>query len=214
MRGGRGCGSCADGLGDWVSQDKAWKLGPAHVKLIERTLERVVTLHTIHTELGEKLFMFGAAPSHIAEIFETLEDNMVTHHAEFQTLSSHVIVVLQEQIRWAGDWRPRRGIFSQDGGELSGVTGGIARPPRPTYAASHEVPAFSRGYSAGRQEVQCGGGPGDGAGTGGGEADCLEHQRAHQRHPAKGAGDVDRQPGARGARGRQDCERGERVHSG
>jgi hypothetical protein len=54
------------GLGGWAAQNTAWKLGPEHVKLIERTRERVDTLHTIHTELGEKLFMFGAATQHMA----------------------------------------------------------------------------------------------------------------------------------------------------
>lgn len=47
-------------------QDKSWKLGPEHLKLIDRTRDRVKMLHTIHTELSEKLFMFGGGPSHMA----------------------------------------------------------------------------------------------------------------------------------------------------
>jgi len=79
-----------------IEQDKAWKLGPEHVKLITRTSGCCELLIQLHETIAEKVAMF-VGPSHLAGVFEASENELITHHSEFQTLSSCVMVVLQKK---------------------------------------------------------------------------------------------------------------------
>jgi len=80
-----------------LSQDKAWKLRPEHVKLIQRTCSCIHDLVQVHSGVRERMAMFAGSPLSLSEIFSGNRDEMVTVHGEFQTLSTCVMVVLQKK---------------------------------------------------------------------------------------------------------------------
>lgn len=80
-----------------LSQDKAWKLRPEHVKLIQRTCSSIHDLVQVHSGVRERMAMFAGSPLSLTEIFSGNRDEMVTVHGEFQTLSTCVMVVLQKK---------------------------------------------------------------------------------------------------------------------
>jgi hypothetical protein len=82
---------------DVLAQDKAWKLRPEHVKLIHRTKNAVHALLQVHSAMREKMAMFAGTPVSLTEIFSGSDEEMVTVHGEFQTLSTCVMVVLQKK---------------------------------------------------------------------------------------------------------------------
>jgi len=80
-----------------LSQDKAWKLRPEHVQLIQRTCSTVHDLVRVHSAIREKMAMFAGCTNALTEVFTGSQEEMVTVHGEFQTLSTCVMVVLQKK---------------------------------------------------------------------------------------------------------------------
>lgn len=80
-----------------LSQDKAWKLRDEHVQLIHRTSSTVNDLVRVHSTIREMMQMFAGSPAGLAQVFLGSQDDLVTVHGEFQTLSTCVMVVLQKK---------------------------------------------------------------------------------------------------------------------
>ena len=80
-----------------LSQDKAWKLRDEHVQLIHRTSSTVNDLVRVHSTMREMMQMFAGSPAGLAQVFLGSQDDLVTVHGEFQTLSTCVMVVLQKK---------------------------------------------------------------------------------------------------------------------